>query len=284
MGQFAFDVDASNFQSVVIDGSQNVPVVVDFWAPWCGPCKSLKPILEKLAEEFQGKFILAKVNADDNQELAAQFGVRGIPDVKAVYQGKIVDQFSGALPESAVREFLARIIPSPADELRAQAAQMKEAGDMAGALQALGEASKLDVHNEAIRIDAAEILLEHDQLDEAKRLLDSLSAVTQMDDRVQQLLAKLSFAQGGQDGGNEQELRDRIATQPDDMQARLDLATLLVARGRYQEGLDALLDMVRTDRTWNEEAARKQILAVFNMLGAHPLVAEYRRKLASALN
>jgi len=284
MGQFAFDVDASNFQSIVLDGSQNVPVVVDFWAPWCGPCKSLKPILEKLAEEFQGKFILAKVNADDNQDLAAQFGVRGIPDVKAVYRGQIVDQFSGALPESAVREFLARIIPSPADELRAQAAQMKASGDMAGALQTLGEASKLDAHNEGIRIDAAEILLEHDQLDEAKRLLDSLSPVTQMDDRVQQLLAKLSFAQGGQEGGDEQELRERIATQPDDMQARLDLATLLVARGRYPDGLDILLEMVRMDRAWNEEAARKQILAVFNMLGAHPLVAEYRRKLASALN
>ena len=284
MSQFAFDVDATNFQSIVIDGSQQVPVVVDFWAPWCGPCKSLKPILEKLAEEFQGKFILAKVNADENQELAAQFGVRGIPDVKAVYQGQIVDQFSGALPESAVREFLARVIPSPAEELRAKAAEQKAAGDLAGALQTLGEASKLDVQNENIRIDAAEILLDLNELDEAKRLLDSLAPVTQMDDRVQQLLAKLSFSQGGQDGGNEQELRDRIAAQPDDMQSRLDLANLLVARGRHAEGLDELLEMVRLDRTWNEEAARKQILAVFNLLGAHPLVSEYRRKLSSALN
>jgi putative thioredoxin len=284
MGQFAFDVGAGNFQSIVLDGSQKVPVVVDFWAPWCGPCKSLKPILEKLADEFQGKFILAKVNADENQELAAQFGVRGIPDVKAVYQGQIVDQFSGALPESAVREFLGRILPSPADELRAKAAELKVAGDMAGALQALGEASKLDSQNEGVRIDAAEILLEHDQLDEAKRLLNSLSPVTQMDDRVQQLLAKLNFAQGGQDGGSETELRERIAAQPDDMQARLELANLLVAQGRHAEGLDELLAMVRMDRAWNEEAARKQILAVFNLLGASPLVPEYRRKLASALN
>lgn len=284
MGQFAFDVDAGNFQSIVMDGSQQVPVVVDFWAPWCGPCKSLKPILEKLADEFQGKFILAKVNADENQELAAQFGVRGIPDVKAVYQGRIVDQFSGALPESAVREFLARIIPSPADELRAKAAEMRAAGNLAGALQSLGEASRLDMQNEHIRIDAAEVLLELNQLDEAKGLLDSLAPVTQMDERVQRLLARLSFAQGGQDGGNEQELRDRIATQADDMQARLDLANLLVGRGRHAEGLDELLEMVRIDRAWNEEAARKQILAVFNLLGDHPLVSQYRRKLASALN
>ncbi len=284
MGQFAFDVTAANFQSVVIDGSQTVPVVVDFWAPWCGPCKSLKPILEKLADEFQGKFILAKVNADENQELAAQFGVRGIPDVKAVHQGRIVDEFSGALPESAVREFLARIIPSPADELRAKAAQLRAGGDLAGALQTLGEASRLDQKNEDVRVDAAEILLDLNELDEARRLLDSLSAVNQMDDRVQRLRARLSFAQGGQSGGDEAGLRERIARQPDDMQARLDLANLLVANGRHAEGLDELLEMVRRDRAWNEEAARKQILAVFSLLGAHPLVSEYRRKLASALN
>lgn len=284
MSQFAFDVDASNFQSIVAEGSQQVPVVVDFWAPWCGPCKSLKPILEKLADEFHGKFILAKVNADENQELAAQFGVRGIPDVKAVYQGRIVDEFSGALPESAVREFLARIIPSPAEELRAKAAEQKAAGDPAGALQTLGEASRLDGNNENVRIDAAEILLDLNQLEEAKGLLDSLAPVARMEDRVQQLLARLGFAQGGQDGGNEAELRDRIAARPDDMQARLDLASLLVAKGRHAEGLDELLEMVRADRNWNEEAARKQILAVFNLLGANPLVSEYRRKLASALN
>ena len=284
MGQFAFDVTAANFQSVVIDGSQTVPVVVDFWAPWCGPCKSLKPILEKLAEEFQGRFILAKVNADENQELAAQFGVRGIPDVKAVHQGRIVDEFSGALPESAVREFLARILPSPADELRAKAVEMRAGGDLAGALQVLGEASKLDMQNEDVRIDAADILLDLDQPDETRRLLDSLSAVSQMDDRVQRLRAKLSFAQGGQVVGDEAGLRDRIAAQPDDMQARLDLANLLVAGGRHAEGLDELLEMVRRDRAWNEEAARKQMLAVFNLLGAHPLVSEYRRKLSSALN
>lgn len=284
MGQFAFDVDAGNFQSIVLDGSQKVPVVVDFWAPWCGPCKSLKPILEKLADEFQGKFILAKVNADDNQELAAQFGVRGIPDVKAVYQGRIVDEFSGALPESAVREFLARLIPSPADELRTKAAEQRAGGDLAGALQTLGEASRLDAQNEDVRVDAADILLDLDQLEEAQRLLDSLSAVKQMDDRVQRLRAKLGFAQGGQAEGDETELRARITAQPDDMQTRLDLANLLIASGRHQEGLDTLLDMVRLDRAWNEEAARKKILAVFNLLGAHPLVSEYRRKLASALN
>jgi putative thioredoxin len=284
MSKFAINVDAANFQSVVMEGSRQVPVVMDFWAPWCGPCKALKPLLEKLAEEFQGKFILAMLNADDNQDLAAQFGVRGIPNVKAIVNGQVVDEFSGSLPEAQVREFLARILPSPADELRAKAAELKAAGDLAGALQALGEASKLDQGNEGVRIDAAEILLELNEPDEAKRLLDSLAPVTRMEDRVQQLLAKLSFTPGDQAEGDEAGLRDKIATQPEDMQARLDLANLLVSAGRYAEGLDELLEMVSRDRAWNEEAARQQILAVFNLLGADPLVSEYRRKLASALN
>ncbi|HNQ05052.1 MAG TPA: tetratricopeptide repeat protein [Thiobacillaceae bacterium] len=284
MGQFAFDVDATNFQRIVLDGSQQVPVVVDFWAPWCGPCKTLKPLLEKLADEFQGKFILAKVNADENQELAAQFGVRGIPDVKAIHQGRIVDGFSGALPEAAVREFLARIIPSPAEELRIQAAEQRAGGDLAAALQTLGEASKLDMENEQVRIDAADILLDLEQLDEARRLLDSLTALTQMDDRVQRLRARLSFVPGGQGSDDEAALREQIARQPDDMQARLNLANLLVGQGRHAEGMDELLWMIRHDRAWNEEAARKQMLAVFSLLGGHPLVSEYRRRLSSALN
>jgi putative thioredoxin len=285
MGQFAYDVDASNFQEIVIDGSARAPVVIDFWAPWCGPCRSLKPILEKLADEYAGKFILAKINSDENQELAAQFAVRGIPSVKAVIGGEVVDEFSGALPESAVREFLDRIIPSPAEEPRRQAADQRAAGDTAGALQTLAEASKLDPGNEKVRIDAAEILFELEQFDEVQRLLDSLSPDGQADERARRVQAALSFARSGQDGGDETALRDRIATAPDDMDSRQQLANLLIAGRRYQEGLDELLEMIRRDRTWNDDAARKSVLAVFAMLGGQgELVAQYRRKLASTLN
>jgi putative thioredoxin len=284
MGQFSFDVDASNFQQIVMEGSRKVPVVIDFWAEWCGPCKMLKPILEKLADEFQGKFILAKIDSDKNQELAAQFAVRGIPSVKAVYNGEIVDEFSGALPEGAVREFLARIIPSPAEELRARAAGQRETGDLAGALQTLAEASQLDMANEWVRLDAAAILVELGQMEEAKRLLDSLSPVTKMEDQASQLLAKVNFALAGEAGGDEPGLRARIAADPKDMDSRLQLANLLVANGRAAEGMDELLAMLAIDKAWNEEAARKTMLSVFSMLGGSPLVAEYRRKLASALN
>jgi putative thioredoxin len=284
MGQFSFDVDAGNFQQIVMEGSRRVPVVIDFWAEWCGPCKALKPVLEKLAEEFQGKFILAKIDSDKNQELAAQFAVRGIPSVKAVYNGEIVDEFSGALPEGAVREFLARVIPSPAEELRLKAAGQREAGDLAAALQTLGEASQLDMQNEAVRLDAADILCDQGQMEEAKRLLDSLSPVMKLEDRASQLLAKVNFALAGESGGDEQGLRDKIAAQPDDMDSRLQLANLLIAQGRAAEGMDELLAMIQRDRSWNEEAARKTMLSVFSMLGGSPLVSEYRRKLASALN
>jgi putative thioredoxin len=284
MGQFAFDIDSSNFQQIVIEGSRQVPVVVDFWAPWCGPCKVLKPILEKLAEEYGGKFILAKVNSDENQELAAQFGVRGIPSVKALYGGHIVDEFSGAIPEGQVREFLDRIIPSPAEELRLKAAELKAAGDAAQALQVLAQASQLDAGNEKVRLDAAEILFEVGELDEARRLLDSLSPAMKLEDRVVQLTAKLNFALSGQSGGDEAALRARIEADTKDMDSRLQLANLLIASGRPAEGMDQLLEMIAIDRAWNDEAARKTMLSVFNLLAGNPLVAEYRRKLASALN
>lgn len=284
MGQYAFDVDAAGFEAAVIDASRRVPVVVDFWAPWCGPCKSLKPILEKLADEFAGKFLLARVNTDENQELAAQFGIRGIPDVKAFYQGQVIDEFTGALPESAVREFLARIMPSPADELRQKAATQRAAGDNTAALETLGEASRLDADNEQVRIDAAEILADEGRTDEAGQLLDSLSAAAAMDERAQQLRARLSFAADGQEGADETALREQIREDQNNMQARLDLAHLLVSQGRHAEGMDELLEMVGLDRQWNDGAARQQLLAVFTLLGDDPLVGDYRRRLASLLN
>lgn len=284
MGQYSFDVGSDDFQRIVIEGSKQAPVVVDFWAEWCGPCRMLKPILEKLADEYGGKFILAKVNTEQFPDLAGQFGVRGIPNVKAFSGGQLVDEFSGALPEAAVREFLERLIPSPAEELRLKAMELRDAGEPGKALQVLAEASKLDMGNELIRLDAAEILIEQGQNDEAKRLLDSLSPATLLEARPQQLLARLNFALAGESSGDEQTLRARIAARPDDMETRLQLANLLVAGGRPAAGMDELLEMIRLDRAWNDETARKTMLSVFSVLGGSPLVAEYRRKLASALN
>ena len=280
MSDHALDVDLTDFQQNVVEESRSRPVVVDFWAPWCGPCKSLKPILEKLAAEYGGKFLLAKVNADDNQELATRYGVRGIPSVKAFINGEPVDEFSGALPEDEVRVFLDRLLPSPAENMRGQAAGLRAAGDMSAALQTLAEASKLDPAHVGVRLDATEIMLDLGEADEARRLLGNLT--DDADPRVAQLKARLQFM--GEAGEDEAALNARVANNENDLEARLKLANLHVASGHYEAGMDQLLEIIRRDRTFEDDIGRKTLLSVFDLLAGNPLVSQYRRKLASALN
>ena len=280
MSEHALDVGLADFTQHVIEESKHRPVVVDFWAPWCGPCKSLKPILEKLAAEYGGKFLLAKINSDDNQELAARYGVRGIPSVKAFVNGEPVDEFSGALPESEVRTFLDRLIPSPADELRQQAAAARMSSDISGALKLLAEASKLDPDHVGVRLDAAEIMLDLNEADEARRLLGSVP--DDADPRVPALKARLQFM--GAAGEDQAALTARVVANENDLEARLKLANLLVAAGQYETGMDQLLEIVRRDRGFEDDIGRKTLLSVFNLLGGGELVSRYRRLLASALN
>lgn len=280
MSEHALDVGLADFTQHVIEESKRRPVVVDFWAPWCGPCKSLKPILEKLAAEYGGKFLLAKINSDENQELAARYGVRGIPSVKAFVDGEAVDEFSGALPEGEVRAFLDRLVPGPADELRRQAAAARTAGDAAGALKLLAEASKIDPGHVGVRLDAAEIMLDLNEADEARRLLGGVPDAA--DPRVPALKARLQFM--GVAGEDEAALSARVAANENDLEARLKLANLMVAAGQYEAGMDELLEIVRRDRGFEDDIGRKTLLSVFNLLGGGELVSRYRRLLASALN
>ena len=280
MSEHALDVGLADFAQHVIEESKHRPVVVDFWAPWCGPCKSLKPVLEKIAAEYGGKFLLAKINSDDNQELAARYGVRGIPSVKAFVNGQMVDEFSGALPEGEVRAFLDRLVPSPADELRQQAADARLAGDVSGALKWLADASKLDPDHVGVRLDAAEIMLDLNEADEASRLIGSVP--DDADPRVPALKARLQFM--GAAGEDEAALTARVAANGNDLEARLKLANLFVAAGRHEAGMDQLLEIVRRDRGFGDDIGRKTLLSVFNLLGGGELVSRYRRLLASVLN
>ena len=286
MNEHTVEVGKDTFDTVVIEGSRKIPVVVDFWAPWCGPCKALTPILEKLAAEYGGRFVLAKVNSDDNPELSARYAVRGIPSVKIFWGGQVVDEFTGALPEKDVREFLNRIIPSPADALRDEAAQVyAQTRDLDRALELLGQAELRDPANEDVRIDRAGLLIESGRNDEARALIEGLAPLTRMSDRVSGLNARLDLAQGAAEAPSEEVLKQRVAADENDLEARLQLAHLHVARQRYRDALEALLEIVRRDRNFGGDAARKTMLKVFELLGNQgELVSEFRKKLASSMN
>jgi putative thioredoxin len=280
------DVNQADFEEQVVQASFKQPVVIDFWAPWCGPCKVLKPLLEKLADEYGGKFKLAKVNSDENQELSAKYAVRSIPSVKAMVNGQIVDEFAGALPEGEVRKWLDKIIPSHSEELRMAAQQLLTSGDVPGALKKLAEATALDPKNEWVRVDAAEIMLSQGEVDVGKRLLENLvNPEVIKHARVIQLLAHAKILQLSTSGEDEASLSANIAVDGNNLEARLKLANVLVTSQRYAAGMDQLLEIVQRDRKFQEDIGRKTLLDVFNLLGGQgELVSAYRRKLSGFLN
>lgn len=279
---YVIDVTAAGFEQDVLAASRTVPVLVDFWAPWCGPCRTLGPMLERLAEEYGGRFRLAKVNSDENLELSQRFGVRSIPDVRAFRDGQQVDQFMGVLPERELRAFIESVAPAPAEAARIEAARRRAEGDSTAAIAALRTALALDAGHELARIDLAELLLEAGVAAEAAALLEGVRQDVDWDARVAALRQGIAYAQSGAD---ESALAARVAAHPDDLDAGLALAGAYAARKAWREAMDALLEVIRRDKGWRDGEARRQMLAMFNLAAAQPaLVSEYRRKLASALN
>jgi putative thioredoxin len=247
------DITPATFEQEVLEASGALPVLVDFWAPWCAPCRALGPILEKLEREYAGRFKLVKVDSDAHQDLAAAFGVRSIPDVIAFRNGKPAAHFLGALPESQVRAFIDRLLPSAAD------------------LQDLA------------RLDRAEALIGEQKAEEAERLLGEVQANAQLDARREALLAAAAFSRAA-GGTDEDALSRKLAAQPEDLEARFALAQVHAAAHRYREAMDELLAIVRADKQWRDGEARRQLVNLFTLAAGQPeLVSQYRRKLATAL-
>ncbi|MFO1307951.1 MAG: thioredoxin [Burkholderiales bacterium] len=290
MSSHAIDVGARSFDEVVIRGSRERPVLVDFWAPWCGPCRMLAPILDKLAVEMEGRFTLAKLNTDDEQELAARYGIRGIPNVKAFVDGRVADEFTGVLPEAGVRAFLDRVIPSPATRAIAEAKARLAAKDAVGALEKLDEVHALDPDGEDALLTRAEALVALGRGAEAGYVLDALEAPARVrtkpvrdERRLATLRARAKLAAGG--GADLAALARRAAATPPDHAARREYAAALAANGDHERALELLLSVVDTDRGADGDAAKKAMLTIFEALGSDSdLARRYRRSLAAIVN
>ncbi len=278
------EVTAENFEQVVIQGSMERPVLVDFWASWCQPCQMLMPVLAKLAEEYQGRFILAKVNTEEQQTVAAQFGIRSIPDVRLFHGGREVDGFTGALPESAIREFLDKHIPRESDSTVEQAMQALATGDTASAIAALEAAAAADPDNPRIPVALAQAHMTAGDWEAAKAALDRLPASEQDQPEVTRLRGQLHFASEAPPAQDLPELEARLAADENDSEARYRLAMGLVLQQRFEQAIEHLLTLMRKDRQYGDDAARKALLRLFDMLGDDPLVQDGRRRLFNLMH
>jgi putative thioredoxin len=278
-GAHVIDVGEADFEQAVLERSKTTPVVVDFWAPWCAPCRALGPVLERLAAEHDGAFVLAKVNVDEAPNLQAAFGIRGIPAVKAFRDGLLAGEFTGAQPEPVIRQLLQQILPTEADRLVVAAA----GAPAATAEATLREALELEPRHPKALLALARRLADRDAIAEALPLLERISPSAAVFPEAERFAAELRTRAEGA-GEDVAALRTALDANPDDLQARLDLGRALVARRQYEEGLMHLLEVVRRDRGFDDDGGRRAMVDVFAMLGSDdPLVERFRSELAKVL-
>ncbi|HEX7888834.1 MAG TPA: thioredoxin [Ramlibacter sp.] len=290
------DVTIDNFEQEVIAASMDQPVLVDFWAPWCGPCKALGPILEKLEVDYAGAFKLVKINSDDEQQLAGAFGIRSIPTVILLKEGRPVDGFTGALPEGKVREFLdkhVQALDGEPEEAEVPPVEEPGAADPQAQLEKLQHAVATDPANDDARFDYVKALLLGGRLDDARRAFEPVASKTGLSRRIDALsrwLDALSFQ------GNAAELETKIVANKRDFQARFDKARLLIGKQQWTAAMDELLEILMRDKAWSEDLARKTYIAILEIIEPprpkvaegqippdDPTVATYRRRLSSVV-
>jgi putative thioredoxin len=280
---YIIEATTQTFAEDVLDRSQTVPVVIDFWAPWCGPCRVLGPVLEKLTAEYGGKFILAKVDTEANPELALRFSIRSIPAVFGLRGGKLIDAFMGAQPESAIRAWLKRLLPTPAESLVAEAIEL-EATDPKAAEERYSAALALDPDLTAAETGLARIALEQRRLEDAAARIAALERRGFLEPAAEIIKAELTLQLQAQNAGGVEEARASVAANPNDLDAKFQLAEALAASGQHADALALCLELVERDRKGIGEQARQTMLAIFQLLPPNSeLVAEYQRQLSMVL-
>jgi putative thioredoxin len=282
------DATEASFMADVIDASREVPVIVDFWAPWCGPCKTLGPMLEAAVTEARGKVRMVKINVDQNQRIAAQLRIQSIPTVYAFWQGQPVDGFQGAVPGSEIKKFVERVTALGGDGGLGEALEAAEAMLAEGAAVDAAETFAAILGEEPTNPRAfgglASAYLALGEIDRAEAFLGTADATIARSPELEAVRARIALARQAQKAGPVADLQARVAADPADHQARLDLAQALHAEGKVQEAVDELLELFRRDREWNEGAAKTQLLTIFDALKpTDPIVQRGRRRLSSMI-
>jgi len=277
------ETTTERFETDVIRASMERPVVVDFWATWCQPCRQLGPLLEKLATELNGRFQLVKVNVDENQELAAAFGVQSIPYVVALRDGQPVSEFVGVHPEDKLREWVNAFLPSKVDELLKNGLSLEQS-DPKAALAAYREAAELDPKNDTVRIGLARVLLKLNQDDECRKIIADLESRGYLEPEAEKVKSQLELRAAAAEAGPLDEARKIAAAAPDDLSLQIKLADALAVANRHEEALQICLAIIQKDKAELGAAAKRTMLRIFDTLGpGSDLVSTYRRKLATAL-
>jgi putative thioredoxin len=277
------ETTTQRFEADVIRASADRPMVVDFWAPWCGPCRQLTPVLEKLATEFNGRFQLVKVNIDENPEIAQAFAVQSIPYVVALRDQQVVSEFLGVHPEDKLREWLGSLLPSRAEELLKKGREL-EASDPKGVLAAYREAATLDAENPAIKIALARVLLKLNLDDESRKIIADLESRGYLEPEAEKVKSQLELRAAAAEAGPLDEARKAAAAAPGDFNLQVKLADALAVANKHEEALKILLDVIQKDKAGVGVEAKNTMIRIFDTLGAgSELVGIYRRKLATAL-